>query len=100
MGREQDATAPVPERLQEGFAVPPIGSVIVNVITPVGVVAPLDAVSVTVAVQEVNTPTSIGLGVQDTVEVVGSTATPVTIRSKVPWLASRIVSPRYAAVIV
>lgn len=58
-----DADAPVPA---SEHVVPPG----VNEIVPVGIVAPLVTVSVTVAVHDVACPTVIVAGVQDTVVVV------------------------------
>jgi len=66
MGTEHDAVAAVPERVQE-----PEGKFPIFTLTwPVGVVAPVVEVSVTVAVQVLVTPASIGFGLHDTVVVV------------------------------
>jgi len=61
------------ERLQsaEGLKLP--GLSVVNVMLPEGFVEPVDDVSVTVAVQEVESPRTRDEGVQETDVVVGST---------------------------
>jgi len=64
------AVAPVPDRLQNPYSVPPYCVARLNVILPVGIVAPLVEVSVTVAVQILVTPASTGFGLHDTVVVV------------------------------
>jgi len=58
----------------------------INVTVPVGCVAPILAVSVTVAVQVVAWPITTLLGEQATLVLVGSTAANPTLRENVPWL--------------
>jgi hypothetical protein len=68
------AFVPLLERLQVFELNAPV-PLVENVTIPVGLVAPVDAVSVTVAVHEVDAPTSTELGTHKTAVVVGSTVT-------------------------
>jgi len=64
----------------------------VNDTVPVGVVGVV-TVSVTVAVHELSWPTVTGLGAQDTVVIVVSSATVSTLTGNVPVLVSWLASP-------
>jgi len=89
-GTVHDAVAPVPERVQSADTVPPAGTPMPKVIWPVGAVAPLVEVSVTVAVQMLITPARTGLGLHDMVVVVVCRLPTVTIAvlELVAWVVS------------
>jgi len=70
---------------------------VLNVTPPVGVVAPVPAVSVTVAVQVVAPFTAIVFGVQLTLALVDRK---VAVMLALPLLVAWALSPKYAAVIV
>lgn len=86
------AIAPVPVRVH----VPPG----VNATVPVGVVAPVVAVSVTVAVHEVDSPITTVEGVHATERVVPCIGTWLTCRLTVLLLVRWFALPLYVAVIV
>ena len=85
---EHVAVAPVPARVHV-----PLG---VKVTVPVGVVAPVVDVSVTVAVHDVACPMKTVDGVHDTVVEVAWTPPNVKLAALEVWVAS----PLYVAVIV
>ena len=78
----------------------PLAAPWVNATVPVGVIAPLLVLSVTVAVHVVGTPRATVVGVHAIVVVVVCNATDVTCRLKVFELILWIGSPPYEPVIV
>jgi len=82
---EHDALDPVPANAQVAVGV--------NATVPVGVVAPVALVSVTVAVHEVACPINTGEGVHETVVEVTCFVGTETPRSKVWLLVECVESP-------
>jgi hypothetical protein len=93
-GTVHDTVAPVPDRVHNPLSVPPDGTPMPKVIWPVGAVAPLVEVSVTVVVQVLITPARTGFGLHATVVVVGLSAAVVTVTATDGLvLAAYLVSP-------
>ena len=82
---EHVADAPVPDSVHVAVGV--------NVTVPVGVVAPVVDVSVTVAVQDVAWLTTTVVGEHDIVVVVGCAAGCETLTVALPVLVAWVVSP-------
>jgi hypothetical protein len=86
------AVVPLAVRLGHGLGVNVPEPLVENVTVPVGLCAPVRAVSVTVAVHEVETPTTTG-EVHKTAVVVGSTAATfwVTVAAGILIVSGRVV---------
>ena len=66
---------------------------VVTPTVPVGVVAPDDDVSVTMAVHDVGEPMVVVFGTQETLVLVESSIAEVTLTVVLPWLPECVLSP-------
>jgi len=66
---------------------------VVTPTVPVGVVAPDDDVSVTMAVHDVGEPMVVVFGTQETLVLVGFSIAGVTLTVVLPWLPECVLSP-------